>query len=559
MTQAMPWRATKESRDVSFCGFDLAPPAAIGKHARVTVKPLGDSAWWVEIPGEAPLGGVLSLVKLLERNRPPGVLDVVSSFASLAVHFENGEAQAIKEWIESALRSPRPTNLSDTRDFEIPVWYQGEDLAQVAETLALTPAEVISLHSGASYTVAAVGFSPGFPYLSGLPERLRIPRRKTPRLAVAGGSVAIAGAQAGIYPFTSPGGWHVLGHTTQALCRLDNSPPALLSPGDRVKFIPVTSLTARHDAAMEDPDSADALIEILQPGALTTVQDLGRPGHEASGVSPGGAVDRESLRAANLLVGNDPGAAALEICVSGPILKFHSKAVVAWLDGMGKSWEVSAGEVIDLSKLTSGVRGYFAVAGGIQVPKVLDSAATDLRAGFGGHHGRALKAGDKLCCGTAGAIPKPDGWHIGRAGRISQIELRYLAGAQQEWFSPMAHARLCSEIYQITPQSDRMGARLTGPPLEMETSREMISQPVACGTIQVPPDGQPIILLAERQTLGGYPQIGHVISADLPQLARAWPGTKVTFREVTWQEAQRLKQRAEREMMRLAVGIELKK
>lgn len=525
----------------------------------MTVKPLGDSAWWVEIPGEAPLGEVLRLVKLLEISRPDGVRDVVSSFASLAVHFENGEGQEIKEWIESALRSPQLTNLLDGRDFEIPVCYQGEDLDEMAEALGLAPAEVISLHSGASYTVAAVGFSPGFPYLLGLPRRLQLPRRKTPRLAVAGGSVAIAGAQAGIYPCTSPGGWHVLGKTDQPLFRLEDTPPALLRPGDRVKFIPVASLTTRQESSTEDPHCADALIEVLQPGALTTVQDLGRPGHEASGVSPGGAVDPESLRAANLLVGNDPSAAALEVCLSGPILKFHSKAVVAWVDGLGKSREISAGEVIDLSKLTSGVRGYLAVAGGIQVPKVLGSASTDLRAGFGGHHGRALRAGDRLRCGVAGVFPKPGAWHIGQAGRVSQIELRFLAGAQQEWFSAKALERFHSEIYQVTPQSDRMGARLTGPPLELETPREMISQPVACGTIQVPPDGQPIILLAERQTLGGYPQIGHVISVDLPQLARAWPGTRVTFREVSWQEAQRLKQQAARDEMLLAVGVELKK
>ena len=260
----------------------------------------------------------------------------------------------------------------------------------------------------------------------------------------------------------------------------------------------------------------------------------------------------------SLYNGNDAGAAALEICVSGPILKFHSKAVVAWLDGVGKSWEIPAGEVIDLSKLTSGVRGYFAVAGGIQVPKVLGSCATDLRAGFGGHHGRALKAGDRLRCGMAGRVPKLGGWHIGQARRVSQIELRFLAGAQQEWFAAEALEVFRSEAYQLTSQSDRMGARLTGPQMLASAYREMLSQPVACGTIQVPPDGQPIILLAERQTLGGYPQIGSVITVDLPQLARAWPGTVVKFREVSWQEAQQLKQQAQKDRMRLALGIELK-
>ncbi len=539
--------------------IDLVAWVWNGKPIDMIVKALGDSAWWVEIPREAPLGEVLGLAKLLENQRPLGVCDIVTSFASLAVHYDGENGQEIKEWMESAFRAQRITCSVEGRYFEIPVCYDGEDLADVAASLALTPAEVINLHSGASYVVAAVGFSPGFPYLLGLPPRLHVPRRKTPRLAVAGGAVAIAGVQTGIYPVTSPGGWHVIGKTNHPLFRVEDSPPALLRPGDRVKFIPVASLTTRQENPLEKHSDADACIEVLQAGALTTVQDLGRPGHEASGVSPGGAVDRQSLKIANLLVGNAPGTAALEICLSGPILKFHSEAEVAWVDGTGRSRAVSAGEVLNLSKLTSGVRGYFAIAGGIAVPEILGSAATDVRAGFGGHCGRALRAGDWLHCGkTSGPFPAPGAWHTGRAGRLNHIELRFLAGAQQEWFSAKAHAHFRSQIFQITPYSDRMGTRLSGPPLDLETVREMISQPVACGNIQVPPDGQPIILLAERQTLGGYPQIGHVISADLPLLARAWPGTKVTFREVSWQEAQQLKQKAEIHMKRLAAGIMLK-
>jgi len=540
-------------------GLNLATLTEIGKAQLMTVKPLGDSAWWVEIPGEAPLAQVLGLKALLEKNQPAGVLDLVSSFASIAVHFQGRDALAIKEWIEAALCQPISTEVPLGQCFEIPVCYDGEDLAEVAARLDLTPAAVISLHSSAAYTVAAVGFSPGFPYLLGLPPALHLPRRQTPRLAVAAGSVAIAGAQTGIYPFTSPGGWHVLGRTDQKLFDPENSPPALLRPGDRVKFIPVQTLAARVEKPPHEIKVSTAYFEVIQAGAMTTVQDLGRPGYEDSGVSPGGAVDRESLALANLLVGNDAGAAALEICLSGPILKFHQHAIIAWVDGVGKSRNVQAGEVMDFSKLNYGVRSYLAVAGGIQVPKVLGSAATDVRAGFGGHQGRALQAGDRLQIGTPDESPKPGNWHIGRAMRRPQIELRYLSGSQHDWFSAEARERIRHENYQITPQSDRMGARLSGAALFLQSPQEMVSQPVACGTIQVPPDGQPIILLAGRQTLGGYPQIGHVISVDLPLLARAWPGTRVRFREISWQDAQQLKLDSESRWASLAVGIELKK
>lgn len=418
---------------------------------------------------------------------------------------------------------------------------------------------MIALHSGADYTVAAVGFSPGFPYLSGLPDSLNVPRRKTPRLSVPAGSVAIAGGQAGIYPFASPGGWHMLGRTGTTLFDPANARPALLQAGDRVRFVPVESIAFPEKQPPPPAELTTRWIEVLHPGGLTTVQDLGRPGHETSGVSPGGAADRHSLRLANLLVGNDEGAAALEICLSGPLLKFHADAVIAFVDGEGKPRRVKAGEVVDFTKLTNGVRAYLAVAGGVRVPSVLESAATDLRAGFGGLSGRALQAGDRLEIGEAGRVPAGSDWHVGRMNHEARIELRFLPGVQSDWFSDEAQRRFRTEAYQLTPRSDRMGARLSGDRLDRENPREMVSQPVACGSVQVPPDGQPIVLLAERQTIGGYPQIGHVVSVDLPKLARAWPGTWVKFREVTWEEAQDLKRREERDFAWLRTGLELLK
>ncbi len=522
----------------------------------MTFKPLGDAAWLVEFPAGTSLSRVLGLAAALDENRPRGVVDVVSSFASLAVHFDAGDGLEIRDWMETALLQTHP-EMPSGREIEIPVCYQGMDLEEVAAQVEMTVADVIALHCGAEYTVAALGFSPGFPYLTGLPVRLGLPRKSTPRLSVSAGAVAIAGGQAGIYPFSSPGGWHVLGHTDISLFDSSRGRPALLRPGDRVKFRAVDRIDLSHRQVRPAP--ASGRIEVIRAGGLTTIQDLGRLGYQACGVSPGGAVDRRALRTANLAVGNDQGAAALEICVSGPLLKFHADAVVAFIDGCGAPCHVPAGATVDFSKLTRGSRAYLAIAGGFQAERVLGSAATDLRAGFGGHAGRPLQAGDWLDFNAAGAIPAVGDWHVGRDGRDARIELRFLAGVQQDQFTEQARRRLRTEVYHLTPNSDRMGARLSGARLELESPREMLSQPVVCGSVQVPPDGQPIILLAERQTIGGYPQIGHVISVDLPKLARAWPGTCIEFREVTLEEARQLREREQRDFVRLRMGLEFLK
>ncbi|MEO5917381.1 MAG: 5-oxoprolinase subunit PxpB [Luteolibacter sp.] len=529
----------------------------------MTLKPLGDSAWLVEFPGlsgETALARVTGLVEALKSNRPAGVLDVVPSFASVAVHFGVADGVEVREWIGSVTVKDQ---LPAGEEKRISVCYGGEwgrDLEEVAERVGLSTEEVIALHSGAAYTVAAVGFSPGFPYLLGLPERLNVPRRSTPRLAVPAGSVAVAGGQAGIYPFTSPGGWHVLGRVGETLFDPLAVRPAMLQPGDRVRFVPVSKIepvqVGRSLPAVELTSSS--WIEVISPGGLTTVQDLGRPGHESSGVSPGGAVDRHALRLANLLVGNDEDAAALELCVRGPVLKFHGAATVALTGSSGKPRRVADGETVDFANLPGGVRAYLSVAGGIRVDSVLGSAATDVRAGFGG---RTLKAGDRLTVGNPGSVPPCGDWFAGRAEnfKASEIELRFVQGAQENWFSTEALRRFRETAYQLTPNSDRVGARLAGADLELAEPREMVSQPVACGSVQVPPDGQPIILLAERQTIGGYPQIGHVISVDLPKLARAWPGTILRFREITLETAWKLRQREERDFKWLRTGLKLLK
>ncbi len=525
------------------------------------LRALGDSAWLFEAGGgdaRRQLDLVLKLVNLLQRERIPEVVDVVSSFASVAVHFDPADGAEVLSWL-TALQAPGADDApAGGRRVEIPVVYG--DLEEVSAALGRTREEIVNLHSGADYTVAAIGFSPGFPYLAGLPTELALPRLATPR-AVEAGSVAMAGSQAGIYPTASQGGWHVLGRTSADLFQADADEPSLLRPGDKVRFVSVKKAKATRKPRLQSMPANGAL-EIIEPGPLTSVQDLGRPGFRHLGVTAGGAADAISARVANRLVGNPDGAALLECCLGGPLLKFHQNtrlAFVGWADlRSGSVIEVEAGEEIDLRSRLRNVRGYVAIAGGIAVPQVMGSRATDLRSGFGGFFGRTLKAGDRLPLGTAQTGPKPGTWRVGwpeSAGPGRMIELRFLPGMQMAWFSPDAKRAFRGSVFTVSPMADRMGVRLDGAALGLSEPRELVSQAVVPGSIQVPPDGQPIVLMPECQTIGGYPQIGHVMSADLPKLARAWPGTPIRFREVSLDEARRAWLEQEQDAALLQTGL----
>jgi antagonist of KipI len=306
---------------------------------------------------------------------------------------------------------------------------------------------------------------------------------------------------------------------------------------------------------------------VLSPGLLTTVQDLGRPGHRRQGVAPGGAMDAFALQVANLLVGNAADVPALEFALTGPRLKFSGDALIALCGGeFGDlpDWRlvrVRAGGEISLEKCRSGCRGYLAVAGGFDVSRVLGGCGTDLRGGFGGHEGRALRAGDGLKV-KPGALEahtlRPDAaLHHFVAPEIRPAysrspTVRVVRGTEAGEFS----GEFFQHLFAIEAHSDRMGLRLAGPQLERRSKTgELVSSPVAPGTIQVPPDGQPIVLMADAQTLGGYPKIAHAISVDLPLLAQLRPGDTVRFQEVTLAEAHRLRLAREHTLAILREGL----
>jgi KipI family sensor histidine kinase inhibitor len=506
---------------------------------------LGDGAWLFEVEDgteQERLDQVLRLVKVLERERIPEVRDIVSSFAAVAVHFDPADGETVLAWLDSLPPPGAGDALAGGRTVEIPVVYG--DLEAVSVALGRSREEIVRLHGGAEYTVAAIGFAPGFPYLTGLPAELALPRLATPR-RVEAGSVAMAGRQAGIYPRASQGGWHVLGRTPAELFRPEAENPSLLRPGDKVRFVSVQEARAEERPVPRSPTVQGGL-EVIEPGPGTSVQDLGRAGFRHLGVTAGGAADPLSARVASRLVGNPDGAALLECCLRGPVLKVHQRsrmAFVGWADlRSGTVIEVEAGGELDLRGRLRSVRGYVAIAGGIEVPAVMGSRATDLRSGFGGFQGRTLRAGDRLPVGDPHEGPKAGSWRVGwpdGAGPDRMIELRFLPGMQMAWFPPEAQEAFRGTTFAVSAMSDRMGVRLQGAELALAEARELVSQPVVPGSVQVPPNGHPIVLLPECQTIGGYPQIGHVISADLPKLARAWPGTRIRFREVTLEDARR--------------------
>lgn len=289
---------------------------------------------------------------------------------------------------------------------------------------------------------------------------------------------------------------------------------------------------------------------MLEPGLLTSVQSpTGRRGAERFGVSRSGALDGDAARAANLLVGNAAGDALLEITWDGPMLRFVGTATVAVsgavfeLDvdgrpvGHGAPLAVPASATLSFGVLRSGARGYLAVRGGIDVPEVLGSRSTDLRAGFGGFRGRALRAGDRLPVGTAGIQAPHRGGPLAVSVPPGDVPVRILPGPHLDRFDPDVLDALCAEPWTISADSDRMGCRLDGPPLAHAAVSEVPSLGLPNGAIQVPGDGRPIVLLADHQPTGGYPVPAVVIGADLRVLAQRLPGDEVRFRITSYEEA----------------------
>ena len=323
---------------------------------------------------------------------------------------------------------------------------------------------------------------------------------------------------------------------------------------------------------------------VRSAGFLTSVQDLGRSGFRQAGVSLGGALDAHALRVANVLVGNEENTAGLEATLGTVRLRFEDDRLVAWCGGAfsvrigaeklppGHAGFVTKDDELIVTAPNEGGRAWLAISGGIDVPLVLGSRSTDLRGNFGGYEGRALRDGDELSLFKERRFPnrrlKSDGgletaapW--GAPATWASIVarnpvLRIVKGTDCDRFTPEARRSLVNCAFAVASDSDRMGARLEGPELQRIEPGDLLSEPVAPGTLQVPPNGQPILLLGDCQTVGGYPKIAHVITVDLPIAAQLWPGNAIRFAEVSLEEAQRLLREREEHFARFKIGLSLR-
>tara|TARA_B110000438_G_scaffold76870_2_gene77063 strand:- start:2386 stop:3477 length:1092 start_codon:yes stop_codon:yes gene_type:complete len=302
-------------------------------------------------------------------------------------------------------------------------------------------------------------------------------------------------------------------------------------------------------------NNSPRIVQIVQPGPMTLVQDRGRLGFQKLGVSVSGAVDIDSFDLGNLLVGNDPDAACLEILLGGLEIEFLDDLIIAvtgaesdvTIDGvtiaLGVSYFIHSDARLKLGMATDGLRTYIAIAGGIDIPQTLGSRSTHFASKIGGVEGRSLVAGDVLSLGEPSTLAASGLLLEGEStsSPSDEISVRIMLGPQDDEFSDTGIESLLNSRYVVSDQSNRQGLRLEGPVIESKSGRyDIVSDAVVNGSIQVPGDGKPIILLADRQTTGGYAKIATIATVDLPKLGQAAPGTNITFTEITVEESQEL-------------------
>ncbi|KQV37705.1 5-oxoprolinase/urea amidolyase family protein [Rhizobium sp. Root1204] len=508
----------------------------------------------------ADLDETLALFASLEADPVDGIEDMVPAARTLMIRFrpERQTAESLAGAIATRDLSARIA--PSDKCVEIPVNYNGEDLADVAGLTGLSVEEVIRRHTESEFTVAFCGFAPGFGYLVGGDPALQVPRRQSPRTKIPAGSVALAGAFSGVYPQASPGGWQIIGTTPEKMWDLSRDPPALFQPGYRVRFTDLskakatTSTTAAKPSAEPvAPQAADALtLKVLAAPMPALFQDLGRFGQTGQGVSASGALDLGALKAANRVVGNPTDFACLEITLGGFSFEVTGRAVLGLTgapcpirirDVSGRVQEaetyqpipLESGDVVTLGQAPKGMRSYLAIRGGFAVQPVLGSASTDTLAIVGPDQ---VTSGAVLAIetGTKGLAPvsltEAPAFEHPASGET--VTLDVVMGPRSDWFTEAGIATLCGQLWTMTPQSNRVGIRLSGDmPLERKDKDELPSEGTATGAIQVPHSGQPVLFLADHPLTGGYPVIGTVAEYHLDLAGQIPVNAKIRFRPVT--------------------------
>ena len=500
----------------------------------------------------------LALLASLQAEPIAGIEQLVPAARTLLVTFRPAALRAGELVRRIGQRSVDGTSATSSRRIEIPVRYHGEDLAEVAGLLGLAPEEVVRRHTGSDYTVAFTGFAPGFAYLAGGDPSLDVPRRGVPRTRIPAGAVGLAGRFSGVYPQASPGGWQIIGITSTPMWDLGREVPALLQPGDTVRFVdvtampvPVTKVADLRPAASSSslvPVPGTASLEIRSTGLQALWQDRGRHGMAGQGVSASGAMDMGALQAANRLVGNASDAACIEAVAGGLQLVCRGDAVVGVTGAEGSltltradgvRWAVpryqpvalADGDMLSVGEPTAGLRSYLAVRGGFDIAPVLGSCATDTLAQVGPP---VLQAGDRVAVRpvVAGAVVgSSEAAPTDLPTLQDEVVLDVVLGPRTDWFTADAVELLCGQPWQVTPRSNRVGLRLAGEqPLARANPAELPSEGTTRGSIQVPPSGQPVLFMADHPLTGGYPVIGAVAPHHLDRAGQIPVNARIRFR-----------------------------
>ena len=465
----------------------------------------------------------------------PGVTDLIPGYTTLYVEYDArklSEAR-VRGWVEGqAAEEPELEQAPEPPVVEIPVVYDGEDLPEVAQRTGLSVEDVIVKHAAPRYDVYALGFTPGFAFMGEVDPAIRLPRRPSPRARVPAHSVATANHQTGVYPTPSPGGWNLLGRTLVRLYDPHRGAPFLLGPGQHVRFIPSQGEPPGEFAPLEllPAEPAHPFLRVLEPGLLDLVVDEGRFLGGRYGLSRSGPLDARSAGLANALLGNSKGAALLELNLRGGAFEALNKGVVAFA-GWGmvprvngqevasfQSFELAEGDVLSFKTTPRGSRGYLATAGGLESGRFWGSASVDVR----GKIGRPLETGDVLGVAEVRS-PRPGFSFEPYISFRNPTVLRLLPGPQA---SKEALAALCGSTFRVG-SADRMGIRLEGPRVP---GGDVLSEAVPLGAVQVTSEGDPIVLLNDRGTLGGYTKPARLHPADLPKAAQLGLGGEVRFR-----------------------------
>ncbi|PHM74489.1 5-oxoprolinase/urea amidolyase family protein [Xenorhabdus kozodoii] len=515
--------------------------------------PVNCNTIMVELSG---LAETLALLDSLNMAPILGIEEIIPAARTLMVRFRPTKVSIQQLATEIGRRDLQERSHAMGKRVVIPVHYNGDDLALVAEILGCTVQKVIRQHTENEYTVAFTGFAPGFAYMVSNTSQWNIPRRTSPRTRIPAGAVALAGEFSSIYPQASPGGWQLIGMTAERMWDLSRPSPALLQPGYRVNFRDA----GRHPATISlpetpDKDMAPALVasshlEILSVGLQTLFQDLGRVGQAKWGISGSGAMDKSALRSANRIVGNPSDQAGLEIVQGGFKAMAHGQMLIAITGAScpieiktpsGEIFSVNTYQPIDLNEgdeislgvPVAGMRSYLSVRGGFTIPAILSSHSFDTLSNIGP---APLKINDKLAVGETSrcaAISVCETPAFDMPDKDEIVILDILFGPRTDWFTPESIDLLSKQIWQVTPQSNRIGLRLNG---ECSLSRikrqELPSEGTCAGAIQIPANGQPVLFLADHPLTGGYPVIASIADYHLDLAGQIPVNAKIRFNPI---------------------------